>query len=98
METISNTSVRQTSTSVPCVVLGAAKVVDFAAFKARKSVTGERKTGLQNAFKAGSKDSKSPENDVDFAERIERIKASISRINSLMSELKGNPTQTSKLD
>lgn len=67
-----------------------ARVVDFNAFKARKSMTGDRKAGLNSTFRVGSADSPGATHstDDDLATRIERIKSSINRINALMSELR----------
>lgn len=61
-----------------------AMVLDFSAFKARKSLKGERGTGLTETFAPKGEFS----DDSDFATRVERIKSSITRINSLMAELK----------
>jgi hypothetical protein len=71
-----------------------AKVIDLQAFKTRRSLVGERKTGVQQAFRSTA--TSQPENsqvsrvggEVDLSARIERIKSSISRINQLMSELR----------
>ena len=71
-----------------------ASVHDFQAFKARKVLNGERKTGLNQTFRAAPPSSvaaSSPEaSDVDLASRIERIKSSINRINALMTELRSS--------
>lgn len=71
-----------------------AKVIDLQAFKTRRSLVGERKTGVQQTFRSttNSQTANSPvgrgSGEVDLSARIERIKSSISRINQLMSELR----------
>ncbi len=71
-----------------------AKVIDLQAFRTRRTLVGERKTGVQQAFKPTSMapTSSSPGtmrvNEADLSTRIERIKSSISRINQLMVELR----------
>jgi hypothetical protein len=71
-----------------------AKVIDLQAFRTRKTLVGDRKTGVQQTFRpassAQSAGSSQPNrsSEADLSARIERIKSSISRINSLMSELR----------
>jgi hypothetical protein len=83
-----------------------AKVLDFASFKSRKVLAGDRKESLTDAFQiqnlserthAGSATNMNQEAvqgnhnsklEPDLHERIERIKASIGRINALMAELR----------
>lgn len=67
------------------------KVIDMAAFRTKRSLTGERRMGVQDAFRArgpvGSA-SRIAGSEADLGTRLERIKASIGRINQLMSELR----------
>lgn len=62
------------------------KVIDLQSFRQKKQLKGERRVGVEDAFK--------PSNDEDISVRIERIKSSIQRINQLMADLRGtsNPT------
>ena len=85
--------------SAPAVSTGSAAVTpenvasvhDFQAFKARKSLNGERKTGLNQTFRAGPESAASTATpDADLTSRIERIKSSINRINALMTELRSS--------
>jgi hypothetical protein len=83
-----------------------AKVIDLQAFRTRRTLVGERKTGVQQAFKPTSQaPSRSSQgtakvNEADLSTRIERIKSSISRINQLMAELRSmsNDDKTAKKD
>ncbi len=72
-----------------------AKIIDLQAFRTRRTLVGERKTGVQQAFQPSSQNGgRSPSSaaprgaDVDLSTRIERIKSSITRINQLMAELR----------
>lgn len=75
-----------------------ASVLDFQAFKAKKAIQGERKSGLEQSFKVPTVNNSSSDllstegnrskDDIDLSARIERIKSSINRINQLMAELK----------
>lgn len=59
-------------------------VVDLSAFKQKKALTG-RNNGLATL---------NGETDRELAIRIERIKASIQRINKLMTELRGENNES----
>ncbi len=77
-----------------------AKIIDLQAFRTRRTLVGERKTGVQQAFKPVSQsparnsnsNGSSLNNDADLSTRIERIKSSITRINQLMAELRSVST------
>ncbi len=74
------------------------KIIDLQSFRQKKQIKGDRKIGLQDAFKPVSVAPAEPaKKDDDIAVRIERIKTSIQRINQLMADLRGtsNPN-TSK--
>jgi hypothetical protein len=78
------------------------KVLDFASFKSRKVLAADRRESLTEAFQFSAPESHSlssgspleiagfsqPKQEIDLHERIERIKSSIGRINSLMAELR----------
>ena len=70
-----------------------AAVLDLGAFRTKKSLSADRKTSVSEAFSGMT--SRTPANESDsssemeLADRIERIKGSIQRINQLMTELKG---------
>jgi hypothetical protein len=67
-----------------------AKVLDFASFKSRKVLAGDRKESVTDAFQIQNvaEKNQTTKNEPDLHERIERIKASIGRINALMAELR----------
>jgi hypothetical protein len=72
---------------------GGARVLDLQAFRAKKFYAGERKSGVSSTFRALPTSQPATfkpgiEQDSDLAERIERIKSSINRINQLMTELR----------
>lgn len=80
-----------------------AVVVDLQAFRLKKSMTGDKRRGVQDTFVLGD-DSLPQDNSVptgrreeELASRLERIKSSIQRINQLMSDLRDanqpNPTR-----
>lgn len=69
-----------------------AVVVDLQAFRIKKSMIGDKRRGVQDTFDL-TFDNSVPSNhsnrrDEELASRLERIKASIQRINQLMSDLK----------
>lgn len=69
-----------------------AVVVDLQAFRIKKAMIGEKRRGVQDTFNL-SQDSQVPaqftgRRDEELASRLERIKASIQRINQLMADLK----------
>ena len=69
-----------------------AVVVDLQAFRIKKSFIGDKRRGVQDTFDLSS-DNSVPTNhsnrrDEELASRLERIKASIQRINQLMADLK----------
>lgn len=79
-----------------------AVVVDLQAFRLKKSMTGDKRRGVQDTFNLGSS-SDLPDNSLpsgrkeeELASRLERIKSSIQRINQLMADLRdaNNPSQT----
>jgi hypothetical protein len=77
----------------------AATVVDMGAFKTRKHLSADRKTSVSEAFSGMTSRTQSPadrSSEMELAERIERIKGSIQRINQLMAELKGVSSDGSK--
>lgn len=81
-------------------------VVDLNAFRLKKSTAGERLQSVQETFKVGSESKKNPagsvkphpteESEKQLAERIERLKSSINRINQLMDELSSVPDKDLK--
>ena len=82
-------------------------VVQLNSFRTKKSLAGDRKSGLQDSFQlASAKDSnssttttKSAESitpEKDLADRIERLKSSINRINALLEELRSVPDKKLK--
>jgi hypothetical protein len=63
-------------------------VIDLGAFRTRKNLTADRKSSVSESFRGMT--SPRPEMaEMELAERIERIKGSIQRINHLMQELRG---------
>lgn len=71
-----------------------AVVVDLQAFRLKKSMTGDKRRGVQDTFLFGDQSSL-PDNSVpsgrreeELASRLERIKSSIQRINQLMADLR----------
>ncbi|NBO38267.1 hypothetical protein EBU99_06765 [bacterium] len=69
-----------------------AVVVDLQAFRLKKSMIGDKRRGVQDTFSLETDNSVSPaqagRRDEELASRLERIKASIQRINQLMADLK----------
>ena len=71
-----------------------AVVVDLQAFRLKKSMTGDKRRGVQDTFNL-LHDNSTPvqptaRREEELASRLERIKSSIQRINQLMSDLKEN--------
>jgi hypothetical protein len=71
-----------------------APVLDIGAFRTRKAMSADRKSSVSETFSGMTSRSipkapTDPSSEMELAERIERIKGSIQRINQLMSELKG---------
>lgn len=71
-----------------------AVVVDLQAFRLKKSMTGDKRRGVQDTFSLADQ-SQLSDNSVptgrreeELASRLERIKSSIQRINQLMSDLR----------
>lgn len=83
-----------------------AQVLDFGAFKSKKTMVGDRSRGVQDAFRASQKmvrveaesvKARGLEGDESqLSVRIERIKSSIQRINRLMTELRTMSDQDTK--
>ncbi|MEY3903628.1 MAG: hypothetical protein RL189_2934 [Pseudomonadota bacterium] len=79
-----------------------AVVVDLQAFRLKKSMTGDKRRGVQDTFVLGDetlpRDNSLPSGrkEEELASRLERIKSSIQRINQLMSDLRdeNQPNQT----
>jgi|GEM_PF-6007171 len=66
----------------------ASNVLELSAFRSRKELSNDRKIGIGEAFSGLSPVATDAGTNVEFSDRIERIKSSISRINQLMSELR----------
>lgn len=69
-----------------------AVVVDLQAFRLKKSMTGDKRRGVQDTFNFLHDNSAATpptaRREEELASRLERIKASIQRINQLMADLK----------
>ncbi|MFZ9520921.1 MAG: hypothetical protein ACO3A4_10630 [Silvanigrellaceae bacterium] len=77
-----------------------AVVVDLQAFRLKKSMTGDKRRGVQDTFNlAGSTDVTdnslpTGRKEEELASRLERIKSSIQRINQLMADLRDSNQPT----
>lgn len=68
-----------------------AVVVDLQAFRMKKAMIGDKRRGVQDTFDLSDNSvpsQKTSRKDEELASRLERIKASIQRINQLMADLK----------
>ncbi|MEN9825273.1 MAG: hypothetical protein RI953_1018 [Pseudomonadota bacterium] len=77
-----------------------AVVVDLQAFRLKKSMTGDKRRGVQDTFNLGGS-TELPDNSIptgrkeeELASRLERIKSSIQRINQLMADLRDSNQPT----
>lgn len=78
-------------------------VVDLNAFRLKKTTAGDRFQGVQDTFRIDTKGRNTTnetrsragasDSDHQLAERIERLKSSIDRINKLMDELSSGPSK-----